>query len=116
MLANRGKGLVLVTQKEDLAPVPFWIIFDFGDAVQYSALKVGLVERPDDPGQAGVQDERKVEGDNLAFLYQFRPARKRAQSFWAGATEVRGFGRAEDPLHIRIVVKKRKEHRDAFDD
>src|SRR5262245_13171700 len=114
MLADRGERLIFITKKQYFAPMPLRILFDFWDAVQHGAFKIKLEQRADDPGEARIQADRKVERDDVAAFYQVHPARERPKRLGIGITHVSGFGWAEDAFYIGVVVKQRKKHRDTF--
>ena len=66
----------------------------------------------------GLRLTGKVESHYLALLDEFGEGRqgRPVAAVLIGHGIVGRFGRAEDPLDLRVVVKQRKEHRDAFDD
>ena len=96
----------------------FGIRLDLGNASDHRPLKILFQHRPDRPCQARIGTDGEVQG---AYLPLLNERTKRGQRCTVTTISISNrvvafFGRAECPLHRRVVVEQREEDRDAFDD
>src|SRR5690606_14518832 len=110
VLADRGKTLVFVAEKQNLAEVPGRFAFHPWDTVEHGALKILLHQRADHAREARVDRERKVEGADGAALDQLRERRERPAEAAVGVDDgVIGLLRwAEDAFDGGVVVEERE--------
>ena len=74
-LADGGKVLVFVAEKDDLAEVPIGVGLNCRYPVQDSTLKIELHHDADGLGKAGVHRDREIQGAHGPSFY--KPAKRR---------------------------------------
>src|SRR5262249_52527517 len=77
--ANRRKGVVLVGDKQNVAPGHFGVGCDFRDALQDRPLKIQFEKHAESPRQAWIHRHGEVQPEHVAGFEQFVKRRKRSR-------------------------------------
>src|SRR5215470_3229820 len=110
--------MIFIAEKQGLPPMFFRMPFDCGNARHHGALEVLLQHGANRFRQSRIGAYRKVQSNHLALLDELA---KRRQGYAITTIMICDrvvalLGRTKGSLHRRVVIKKRKENRDAFND
>ncbi len=117
VLADSGEVLIFVADEENLAEVFLRMLRHVRYAIQDGSLEVELHHDAHRAGQAWIQSDGEIQSTNFAVFDEPSERRKGFAKFTVCVGDgVVAFRRwAERALHARIVVEKRQENGDAFD-
>ncbi len=109
--------MIFVADEENLSKMLFWILRYFRHAIEDGSLEVEFHHDAQGAGQAGIQSDGEVQGTDFAVLDEPSERRKGFAKFAVRVGNgVVAFRRwAEGAFNARVVVEKRQENGDAFD-
>src|SRR5690606_28688526 len=115
-LTDRGEGVVLVADKQQVPPDAIGLRGDLRDALEHRSLEIELQHYPENARQPRVHAHGKVERQYAAALEQRVERRERLRLAWRGFFGIGAARRAERAVHGRTVIEKREKDDDPFRD